>query len=215
MLPPVTRDLASGEPEALSIESPLLARQSVATPPLVNPPPRAPRIRLVEEPFDPAWTNEGHSLSTAHTQAFLHPSETPKTQENRSLLHLLDSKVTWLECSDAITVPYQEIEPEHPQTPPGVAWFRTLGRWFGHSKQTAGVIPEVKFELDDMPVDEFPIIPHTSGEYKPPWLSLAPLHPPGQSIIATLDFSAFDRIVDVDEPFATTLYKEGEGDGSD
>jgi len=217
--PNATEDFAESGNACTSPESFLLESPSVATPttpPLVNPPTRAPRIRQIEEPFDRGWTNEvndgneGLSSSMTHAQAYLHKDP---VQEGHSLLHLLDSKITWSESSDAIKAPYQEIEPERHQTPAGVgAWFRSLGRWFGHSNQAAGIIPEVKIELDDMPVDEFPVIPHTSGEYKPPWLSLVPLHPPGQSIVATLDFSAFDRVVD--EPVTTALSKEGDGDNS-
>jgi hypothetical protein len=54
--------------------------------------------------------------------------------------------------------------------------------------------------------------PHSSGKYKPPWLSLAPLHPLGQSVVATLDVSAFDRVVD--ELFAPDLSNVSEGEDS-
>jgi len=203
-LPTVNKDLtrsgnACVSPDAHSIESPLLDSPFVATPTLLHHTTRAPLIRQADEPFDPTWTNDYLSPSLTSPQALLQPPESPKTSgpESRSLLQLLDSKVTWSENSDAMAAPYQEIEPEIRHTPPGVGgWFRTFGRWFGHSKQATCVVPEVRIELADMPVDEFPIIPHTSGEYKPPWLSLAPLRPPGQSIVATLDFSAFDRIAE-------------------
>ncbi len=88
-------------------------------------------------------TNKHPSSSATQSKALLQAPETPKAlvQENHALLHLLDSKITWSESSDATMAPYGEIEPEHRPTPGG--WFRNFGRWFGYSKQAAGVIPEV------------------------------------------------------------------------